>query len=468
MIRMKGKLLYKAASLLAVLALMAGIGSVSLPTLSAEAPSPPPVTIPSAETTTTGERSETRRTDSGEEIVGPTENPTDAGESSETEYTAGSSTGRATTVHTQAPAKPSAGPTTQPFVPDPPTKGTVVGYYTGWSAAKGYTPDKIPASQLTHIHYAFAKIDPDTLKISLADPVTDRRNFAALRQLKKQYPHLRLMISVGGWDYSVYFSDAAATEQARSAFAESCVQFLKEYGFDGVDIDWEYPVSGGLTGNHNRPADRENFTLLLQTLRNRLDRQQAADGRTYLLSVAGAANTGYLGKIELNRVMPLLDYLFIMAYDFHGPWDRYADLNAPLYTPSAASPQYKSSVSEGMSAYLNAGAPAGKLVLGMPFYGYRYQGTNGLYSPFASASSITYDEVIGSYVSNPAYTVHQHEAKVPFLTGNGLFISYEDISSIAAKAQYARERGLKGVGAWSLSHDANGILLASMWNNWRN
>ena len=172
------------------------------------------------------------------------------------------STSRPTTV--ESAAKPTTQTTTKPTVssPAPTTPGKiVVGYYTGWSAYKGYTPAKVPAAYLTHLNYAFAKIDPKTQKIALADPAQDRKNFAALRQLKQSHPHLKTLISVGGWDYSTYFSDVAASAAGREAFAQSCLAFILEHGFDGVDIDWEYPVSGGLAGNSNRPQDKQNFTL---------------------------------------------------------------------------------------------------------------------------------------------------------------------------------------------------------------
>jgi len=254
-----------------------------------------------------------------------------------TSFSKQSSTTAATSKSTVSTnRKPTA--TSKPPAAVAPSKSLMVGYYTGWSAGTGYTPDKIPANKLTHIPYAFAKIDPKTLTITLADPVTDRRNFEKLRQLKTKHPHLKTLISVGGWDYSRYFSDAAATANSRKAFAQSCVAFIREHGFDGVDLDWEYPVSGGMAGNHNRPQDKQNFTLLLQTLREQLDAQGRKDGKSYLLTIAGAVSSSYLDRIELTRILPLVDYIFLMSYDMHGPWDTFADFNAPLYTPSGSTP----------------------------------------------------------------------------------------------------------------------------------
>ena len=345
----------------------------------------------------------------------------------------------------------------------------IVGYYAGWAAYRGYTPDKIPAHKLSQINYAFAKIDKNTYKITLADPATDKKNFAALRTLKNAYPDLRILISVGGWDYSDQFSITASTKENREVFAQSCADFISEHRLDGIDLDWEYPVSGGLSGNGNRPEDKENFTLLLAAVREKLDALEKKDGRKYDLTIAGAASRDYLKKIEPGKVAALVDHIFIMAYDMHGPWDDYADLNAPLYMPKEDSPQYKNSVYDGIQSYLESGVPADKLVMGIPLYGYIYTGVsgqnNGLYSAWQSAKAITYTAIAENYLSNAAYAKLYHaQAKVPYLYGNNTFISYDDAASVAKKAELANELGLAGVGFWELSQDSKEVLIESAYN----
>ena len=353
----------------------------------------------------------------------------------------------------------------------------MVGYYAGWAAYQGYTPDQLPAEHLTQINYAFARIDPDTLTIALENPAHDKKNLAALRKLRQQNGHLKLLISVGGWSDSQYFSDAAATAARREAFAASCVDFVVAQGLDGVDLDWEYPVSGGAPGTIHRPADKQNFTKLLQELRTQLDRQGRRDGKDYSLTIAGAAGSWYLNQIEAVKVADIVDHIFLMGYDLHGPWDTSADFNAPLYTPSGASPQGKSSIADSVQAYLDKGIPAEKLVLGMPLYGYAYQGVssqnNGLYSTYTSAKSVSYRMLKKNYLSNAAYRQYRHqEAQVPYLYGSRTFISYDDAESLAAKAALARSQGLGGIGFWELSQDDGGELTAaassafrSTWDN---
>ena len=191
--------------------------------------------------------------------------------------------------------------------------GEVVGYYAGWAAYQGYTPDQLPAEHLTQINYAFARIDPDTLTIALENEAHDQKNLAALRQLRKEHPHLKLLISVGGWSDSQYFSDAASTAARREKFAASCVDFVVEHGLDGVDLDWEYPVSGGAPGTIHRPADKQNFTKLLQELRTQLDRQGHRDGKDYFLTIAGAAGGWYLNQIEAVKAAEIVDHIFLMG-----------------------------------------------------------------------------------------------------------------------------------------------------------
>ena len=341
-----------------------------------------------------------------------------------------------------------------------------MGYYPYYARSSGFTPLNIAASKLTHLNYAFADISSDN-KIIMANPSIDLKNFADLRQLKKSNPQLKTLISVGGWDYSKNFSNAAATAASRETFAQSCVEFIVAHGFDGIDLDWEYPVSGGLPGNSNRPEDKQNYTKLLQAIRSKLDKQSQIDGRPYYLTIAGAAGGGFLNKIEPVAVASLVDYIFIMGYDIHGSWDRYADFNAPLYTPSDPSPQYSFSVSDSVQSYLKSGVPASKLVLGLPFYGYRYtiEEGGGLYSPFTSARSVGYDTLVSTYLSDPAFEQFYHwEAMVPYLVSDNMFISYDDPDSIAEKTRYAKNKGLAGVGAWALSHDKKATLLSSAYN----
>lgn len=347
--------------------------------------------------------------------------------------------------------------------------GEVVGYYASWAAAQGYAPDQLPAERFTQINYAFANIADG--RAILGDPVRDGENLRSLTELRRRNPDLNIVLSLGGWDDSAGFSDAASSPESRRAFARSCVDLLAAHGLDGVDLDWEYPVSGGAPGTVHRPQDKENFTLLLRELRRALDQQGRRDGKRYVLTIAGAVNGGYLACIEPQAAAEIVDHIFLMAYDLHGPWDASTGLNAPLYPSSDGPARSRASVDGGISAWLGRGVPAEKLVLGMPLYGYIFQGVssrgNGLYQSFDSAKSVSWDKVKEAYLNRSAYRQFRHEeAQAPYLYGNRAFLSYDDPDSIAAKAALARRRGLGGVGFWELSQDRDGDLIQSAWAAW--
>jgi len=352
--------------------------------------------------------------------------------------------------------------------PTPTTKAVkMVGYYAAWAAYLGYTPDKIDASKLTHINYAFANIGSD-LKIELGYPDVDTSNFSKLNTLKQAHPGLKTLISVGGWAWSGKFSDMALTEASRTTFADSCVDFIVKYGFNGVDIDWEYPVSGGMSTNIKRPEDKHNFTLLLKKLREKLNARSLLDGKQYLLTIAGADGRGYANNTELGIVQQYLDYANIMTYDINGTWGGYTDFNAPLYNNSDISPQNKWSADSSVNAWLKAGLPAEKLIVGVPFYGYKYNSVknanNGLYQTFSGGSAISYANIATNFLKAPEYVRYFHQqSMVPWLFNGSTFISYEDEKSIGQKALYIKSKGLGGAAIWEISQDPNRILLGALY-----
>lgn len=358
---------------------------------------------------------------------------------------------------------------------------TVIGYYTGWSTYNGLQVASIDGSKLTHINYAFANVGTD-LRIALSDPYADVEkrfpddlatdpffgNFNQLLKLKKKYPHLKTLISVGGWGGSAQFSNAALTDTSRTTFADSAVAFIVKYGFDGVDIDWEYPVAGGDAGNVNRPEDKTNFTLLMQKLREKLDAQGAKDGKTYLLTFAGAASSGYLNNIELGKLQAVVNYVNVMSYDLHGTWETKTGLNAPLYKDPASGFTWETSVNDAIALYRNAGVPAAKLVMGLAFYGSKYDNVtnanNGLYQSFSGGSSVTYASLKTNYIGQ-GYTRYFHtEAKVPYLFNGSSFITYDDPESLGYKTAYIKQQQLAGAMIWSLGYDtANSELLTAVY-----
>lgn len=377
-------------------------------------------------------------------------------------------------------------------VPEKPGSSRVIGYFAEWSVydRKFHVAD-IPADKLTHVNYAFAKISERGecdffdrfAAIEKAYPDDGggangvRGNFRQLQLLKQKHPRIRVMLSVGGWTLSSPFSDAALTEESRGRLAQSCVGFMKKYGFDGLDIDWEYPVGGGLASNRNRPEDRHNYTLLLAELRRQLDAQEKAEGKRYQLTIAAPAGPANIANLELEKIAPLVDWFNVMAYDFHGSWSEQTNFHAPLFGSStdpapADAPQRKYNVAAAVQAYRQVGVPSDKIVVGLPFFGRGWGGVpdrnNGLYQPHDrkppqgtwEPGVWDYKDLAANYVGK--FQRHWHEeAQSPWLydPGRGILISFDDPESIRLKAGYIRRENLGGAMVWELSGDDRNFSL---------
>ncbi|CAF1533074.1 unnamed protein product [Rotaria magnacalcarata] len=373
----------------------------------------------------------------------------------------------------------------------------IVAYFAAWSIySRSYFVADIPGDKITHINYAFANIGSDG-RLALGDAWADvekafsgdtwdqplRGNFNQLLRLKQRYPHLQTLISVGGWTWSGKFSDVALTTASRSKFAQSCVEFVQKYSFDGVDLDWEYPVSGGLSGNIVRPEDKQNYVLLLKELREQLDIAGNADGKRYLLTVATGAGTERIGDMDLSGMSTYLDWINVMTYDFHGGWDTKTGHNAPMYkndaeTATDISPSFIKSrynCHAAIQAYIAANVPRSKLIMGLGLYGRGWQGItstaqNGFSQPASSQLPMgtwengifDYDHLKKSFL--PTYTRYWDDAsKVPFLfnPSTGIWISYDDLESISLKNNYIKQEQLGGAMFWELSGDRSAELVGA-------
>lgn len=373
----------------------------------------------------------------------------------------------------------------------------IVTYYSSWSVyetGRNFKPTDIDVSQVTHINYAFADLcwkqygtgaaacqnediplQKDYVydgEIVIGDQEKDLENFALFASIKESNPHLKLIISVGGWSWSKNFSNMAATEETRRMFADSTVKFLREYELDGVDIDWEYPVEGGETYNVHRPEDKENFTLTMQTIREALDAAGTEDGKYYLLTIASGQGDNFVVNADLVNASKILDFINIMTYDYSGSWEMLAHHNAPLYAdknhPQDTAP--RNNVNGGVLGHLNGGVPSHKLVLGIPFYGKGWSGCpeNGEYATCTDFPAGTwekgifdYSDLENNFVNKDGYNRHWNEAsKVAYLynSENQTFITYNDPTSMKYNASLVKSLNLAGVMSWDISGDRNRTL----------
>jgi chitinase len=361
----------------------------------------------------------------------------------------------------------------------------IIGYYPSWAAERNVFVKDIPANKLTHINYAFSNVSSRgecTLGNAAADvervysaeesvsgqsdskSATFHGNFNQLLELKKQHPGIKVLISIGGWSWSENFSAAAQDDASRQHFAASCIGlYLKQYKgvFDGLDIDWEYPINGGMTPG--KLEDKKNYTLLLGELRRQLDELGSTDNRHYLLTVATPIGPGTIRNFELSGIAATVYWINLMSYDFHGSWDNTTNFNAPLFNTPTDPADANLNVDAAVQTYLSSGVPAAKLTLGVPFYGRGWSNVsevdNGLYQPASGAApgtweagSFDYKDIVKKYL--PSYQRHWNaDAYVPWLydPASKIFISYDDPQSLEAKAGYVHDQGLAGVMIWDIS-----------------
>ncbi|WP_267245339.1 chitinase C-terminal domain-containing protein [Streptomyces sp. PR69] len=331
----------------------------------------------------------------------------------------------------------------------------VIGYFTGWRTGENgqpaYLASDIPWDKITHINYAFAHVDsanklsvgadgpdnaatgmtwPDVAGAEMDPEYAYKGHFNLLGKFKKQHPDVKTLISVGGWaETGGYFdasgdrvdsggfytmaanADGSVNQAGIDTFADSAVDFIKTYGFDGVDIDYEYPTTMKDAGNPldwqvaggRRAGLVKGYAALMKTLREKLDRAGAADGRHYMLTVA-APSSGYLLRgMETFQVQKYLDYVNIMSYDLHGAWNEYVGPNASLFDDGkdgelAAAGVYTTSQYGGIGYlntdwayhYFRGSMPAGRINIGLPYYTRGFKnvqgGTDGLWGKAPSSS----------------------------------------------------------------------------------
>jgi chitinase len=327
--------------------------------------------------------------------------------------------------------------------------------------------------QLTDVIYAFAGINAEG-ECSLPDAATAAADFAALGAAKRSHPWLRTEISIGGWGAGG-FSGAALTRQSRARFVASCMKlFFGTYrdDFDGIDLDWEFPVYGGPPDLTSRPADRRDFTVLAEAFRSALNAEGARMHEHLLLTAALPAGRlqsdgpyDPARSYQLAAVAHVLDWVNLMTYDLESGYSTISDFDSPMRAaPSDPTPQIIerwNTVSAAVGYYEMNGVPADKIVLGEPYFslGFTVASTadGGLYQKITGlASAPSWTQIQATLLHNPAWTSYWSPvAQVPWLfdPSTKTFVSYDDPASLSIKSRFARAHGLRGVFTWAIDQD---------------
>lgn len=351
---------------------------------------------------------------------------------------------------------------------------TVLGAYFPGTDGNTHPIDAIPANLVTHLFYAFATIENGHLTLPSQAPA----HLAALTALKRANPGLRTVLSIGGWGAGG-FSDAALTPRSRAAFVEECIELAA--GFDGLDLDWEFPVSGGPTQLTHRPEDRRNATLLAQRLRQGLGPARLLTAALPAGRLQSAGPYDPAESYELAALADLLDFVNLMTYDFGTGFSPIATFNAPLaevaQDPLPPDLRRWNNITGAVDYYRRHGVPRDKIVLGVPFYGQGFRVVSageqaGLYQPQVGTVEVgDWRDIKRDLLPDPTWQRHRHPvARSPWLyhPGTQTFVSYEDAESILERAAFAARQGLRGAFTWQLAGDDDEhTLLAAMTHPFR-
>jgi len=369
--------------------------------------------------------------------------------------------------------------------------GRVVGVYMpNWEPAS--LVDALHGDSVTHVIYAFlhvcspGQLAQDASRCSakgdyqLATSAVDDRFDATFARLKARAPHVKVLASVGGWGGSDPFFHIADDAGPRAAFARSAADFLRAHpAFDGIDIDWEHPTNNGAANGVQlgSPADGQGVADLMQALRSALDALSAETGRRYLLTAAINTQHAIVDKVNYRAAARSLDLVFMMTYDFYGPWTSATGNHA---APRASADAAEDGLDAAVRTLTGAGVPAAKLVAGVAMYGRGFTGVampapgagfsgaphSGSYP--APEGAADYRTLAARYLDRKGRGLHGYRAILDprtqawnlYNAHSALFMGYDDPRAVIAKGLFAREAGLAGVFAWELSQDNGDILNA--------
>ncbi|KZW01393.1 hypothetical protein EXIGLDRAFT_738540 [Exidia glandulosa HHB12029] len=345
-----------------------------------------------------------------------------------------------------------------------------IAYFTNWGIyGRNFQPTDIDAPTLTHILYSFADVSPSTGELKLSDTYADLEKhypgdswsesgnnlygcFKQLYLLKLKNRNLKVLLSVGGWTYSQsghfnFVTDASK----RATFVQTAVKAVENYALDGIDIDFEYPTA----------AQKSAFTSLMLALRQALDALQSSkgDAQPYLLTAALPAGLSNAANFDVGTLANVLDYFNLMTYDYAGSWSSVTGELANLYDDGL--PSQDATGDGAIKWWTGKGAPASKVVMGLPLYGRGFENTTGLGKPYNGVGQGTWEAGVYDYSVLPfvGATVIDNTTSVSSYSYDSTkkqLISYDTPAVATLKAQYAMRNGLAGAMYWELSGDKKG------------
>lgn len=350
----------------------------------------------------------------------------------------------------------------------------IVGYYPSWRLydREGHVkPSNLKYDRITTLNYAF--FAPDVYgNISGTDAWADTILLRGEHDWNKggylpntgliDLAHqngVKVFVSIGGWTLSDNFSSIAADPVKRKHFALECVRIIRQYDFDGIDIDWEYP---GYAAHGGKTTDKTNFTLLLTEIRKQLDLLEPEENKQLYLTAAVSASPIHASNMEVDKIKDILDYMNIMTYDFAGTWDSVAGHNSPLFTDEMGR-QVTNNIDAAFKLYNETYAvPADKINIGLAFYGRSFTACGGIGQVHGGPDLINFPEESGAPMYHQIYSkmggftaFWENMALVPFLIGKNspTVVTFDDENSICLKCDYVLKKNARGVLIWEITGD---------------
>lgn len=320
---------------------------------------------------------------------------------------------------------------------------SVLGYFSGRTTAL----DSFPVGKLTHLIYSFCHLKDGKLSV---DNMYDTLQIQKMVSLKKEYPGLKIILSLGGWGGCKDCSLAFSTDEGRKTFALSTKELMKYFNADGIDLDWEYPTISGYPGHRFSPDDKQNFTHLVKALRKEL-------GKKYVITFAAGGFDQYIDSaVEWKKVVRYVDKINLMTYDLVNGFSTVSGHHTPLYS----TPQQKQSTDNAVSRLLEIGVPAKKIIIGAAFYARLFWVkdtlNNGLYDPGAFYHGLPYSRLYDTISTANGFVQYWDpvaQAPYAFNRERKILASYDDSVSMRLKTEYVKQKKLGGIMFWQLMED---------------